>query len=363
MRLTFFASSVAAIVSISAVALADDPPLGAPPPDAKALVEAPKAAPDAPKLEDASNETTATVSAGGQFASGNSKLVAFTANGKFDMRRGANGFGAALLANYGEGAPPGENVQTTSQNVQGRLRYDRFLLENTSLFLIGTGRHDRFQGLNFRLNVDPGAKYLFVKTDPTAFWGELGYDFQYDIRREDALQPDPTVPALSKTATDHSGRLFVGFKHAFNKEVTFGTGVEYLQSFIEGTRARVNFDALFAANVGGGLALGLGFTARYDHAPLPGKEKLDTATTVSLIYSFSETPETAAPAPAAAPPPAPAPMAAPPAPAPAPAPAPVPAPPAAPEVAPPPAVPPPVAPAPAPGPGPGAAPPAPPLPD
>ena len=56
-----------------------------------------------------------------------------------------------------------------------------------SLFLITTGRNDRFQGLEFRLNVDPGAKYLFVNTDPTTFWGEVGYDFQYDIRNSDAL--------------------------------------------------------------------------------------------------------------------------------------------------------------------------------
>ena len=316
---------------------------GTPPADAAALVEAPKANGEAPKVEKETDETTATVSAGGQLASGNSKLVAFTAKGEFEMRRDANGFGASLLGNYGQGAPPGQPVETTAQNLQGRLRYDRYLIESLSLFLIGTGRHDRFQGLDFRLNVDPGAKYLFVKTDSTSFWGELGYDFQYDVRRDDALaQVDAMgnpLPSLDKTATDHSARFVIGFKHAFNKEVTFGTGVEYLQSFVKAERARVNYDALFAANVGGGLALGLGFTARYDHAPLPGKKTLDTATTMSLIYSFSDVPE----APAAPPPPAPPPppAAAPPPPPPPPA-APVPPPPA--EV--PPAVPAPVTPAP-----------------
>jgi putative salt-induced outer membrane protein YdiY len=302
--------------------------MGTPPAEGAALVEGPKFDSDAPKEEKATNETTASVSAGGQFASGNSKLVAATANGKFDMRRGADGFGAALLANYGEGAPPGKPIETTAQNIQGRLRYDRFLIESTSLFLIGTGRHDRFQGLDFRLNVDPGAKYVFVRTDPTSFWGELGYDFQYDIRRDDALQPDPMVPPLAKTATDHSARLFVGFKHAFNKEVTFVTGVEYLQSFVEATRARLNYDALFAAHVGGGLSLGVGFSARYDHAPLPDKKNLDTATTVSLIYAFSDVPEAPPappepavvkapeqPSPATNPPPPPPPGSAPPAPA------------------------------------------------
>ena len=94
---------------------------------------------------------------------------------------------------------------------------------------------------------------------------------------------------------DHSGRLFAGFKHAFNKEVTLSTGVEYLQSFIDSTRYRVNYDALFAANIGGGLALVVGFSARYDHAPLPGKQNTDTATTFSLIYSYSDVPEATSP--------------------------------------------------------------------
>jgi putative salt-induced outer membrane protein YdiY len=348
MRFTPLASSLVFVLTTSAVAWADDPVMGKPPADAAALVEAPKLAEDAPKIDAPKKETTASLSAGGQFSSGNSKLIAATANGKFDMLRGMDGFGAALVANYGEGAPPGQKIETTAQNLQGRLRYDRYLIESTSLFLIGTGRHDRFQGLDFRLNIDPGAKYLFVHTDPTQFWTELGYDFQYDIRRDDALQPDPMVPPLAKHGTDHSARLFVGFKHAFNKEVTFGTGVEYLQSLVDGTRARLNYDALFAANIGAGLALGLGFSARYDHAPLPDKKNVDTATTVSIIYSFSDAPETPpAPAPEAAPPPPPE-AAPPPAPTPVPAPAPA---------APPPELPPPAPEAPAvPPPGPAPAP-------
>jgi hypothetical protein len=353
MRWHPYAATVALALSSTTAAFADEPAMGAPPAEGTALVEGPKFDAEAPKEDKTTNETTATVSAGGQFASGNSRLIAATANGKFDMRRGADGFGAAVLANYGEGAPPGKPIETTAQNLQGRLRYDRFLVESTSLFLIGTGRHDRFQGLDFRLNVDPGAKYVFVRTDPTSFWGELGYDFQYDIRRGDALQPDPMVPALPKTATDHSARVFVGFKHAFNKEVTFVTGLEYLQSFVEGTRARLNYDALFAAHVGGGLSLGVGFSARYDHAPLPDKKNLDTATTVSLIYAFSDVPEAPPPAP-----PEPAVVKAPEAPSPATNPPPPPPPtsaapvsPAAPELQPPPAPPPPTtAPLPAPQP-------------
>jgi hypothetical protein len=228
-------------------------------------------------------------------------------NGTFDMRRDHNGFGAALIGNYAQGGPAGQAIQPTAENLQGRLRYDRYVSDRVSLFLGSTGRHDRFQGLDFRLNVDPGVKYLFLKEQASALWAEAGYDLQYDVRRDEARvvldakgnpilvqAPPPAVPTqmipelLDKTKTDHSSRLFVGARHAFNEAVTLGGGVEYLQSFVDSARYRLNFDALLAAKVGGGLSVGAGFSARYDNAPLPGKADLDTATTLTLIYAFSD---------------------------------------------------------------------------
>ena len=123
------------------------------------------------------------------------------------------------------------------------------------MFLIGTGRHDRFQGLDFRLNIDPGVKYLFLKESDNALWGEAAYDFQYDVRRDSApvdldaagkpkLDGGGQPVILDKTATDHSLRLFAGYRHAFNKEVTLSTGLEYLQSVVDSEHHRLNFDAL-----------------------------------------------------------------------------------------------------------------------
>jgi hypothetical protein len=294
------------VLSALAPAFAQSTPLGAPPAEAKALVEAPKGPGDAPKIQSKTDGTSITASAGGQGSTGNSRLLAITANGAFDTRFDNNGIGFSALANYGRSAPPGQGTQTTSENMQGRLRYDRYIIEQASCFLITTGRHDRFQGLDFRLNIDPGFKYLFVAEQANAIWAEAGYDFQYDIRRDDALvDPMNMRPPLDKTAVDHSSRVFFGIRHAFNEQVTLSSGVEYLQSLIETTRNRINFDALFAAKVGGGLAVGLGFGLRYDHAPLPGKEQVDTSTNVSLIYSYSQAKEVPAP-PALSLPPAPA---------------------------------------------------------
>jgi putative salt-induced outer membrane protein len=235
--------------------------------------------------------TNAAVSAGGLSSSGNSRLVAFTGSGNVDWRGGANGFGGSFVGNYGRSAPPGGDMQTTTENAQGRARYDRYLLDEASLFLLVTGRHDKFQGLAFRLNLDPGFKYLFINRPKTALWAEAGYDFQYDTRMESArvVKDDMgmVTDTLPKHETDHSARLFLGFRHDFNDATAVSNGIEYLQSFVHQDQYRFNYDVLFTAKVWGNLALGAGFNARYDNRPLPKKEKLDTTSTLSLVYSYS----------------------------------------------------------------------------
>jgi putative salt-induced outer membrane protein YdiY len=293
----------------------------APPKDAEAIVAAPKDVPAAPVKEDKLDGTTVSLSAGGQISTGNSPLTAGTVNAKYETRFHDNGIGFDILGNYGSTGNDEEQVHKLSaENIQGRLRYDRYVLDNLSVFVLNTGRHDRFQGLDFRYNLDPGVKYLFVQHPTTKAWGELGYDLQYDVRRDEArVQGDGTV--LPKTALDHSVRAFLGFNHAFNDAVTFSTGLEYLQSVVESRRWRMNYDALLAAKLFGGLALGVGFNLRYDHDPLPSIERLDTQTVLSVIYSYSSA---AAPPKSEEPPPCPPVPACPTTPAAAPAPAPAP---------------------------------------
>jgi putative salt-induced outer membrane protein len=277
-------------LSLSAgIAHAQD--LGAPPPEAEKVAAGPGPAPDAPKLTTAPEGTTASLSAGGLSSSGNSRMVAFTGSGQYDWRGGANGVGASLVGNYGKSAPPDGEMETTTENFQGRVRYDRYVIDDASVFLLVTGRHDRFQGLAFRLNLDPGFKYLFVNRPKTQLWAEAGYDFQYDTRTSEARDVlddmGMVIERLDKHETDHSARLFLGFKHAFNDATALSNGIEYLQSFVHTDQYRFNYDVLFTAKVWGDLALGVGFNARYDNQPLPNKEKLDTTSTLSLVYSFT----------------------------------------------------------------------------
>lgn len=301
----------------------------APPKDAEALVAHPKESATAPTKEDNLDGTTITASAGGQLSTGNSQAGALSGSAKYETRFHDNSVGLDVLGNYSQSAPPGGDVETTVQNVQGRARYDRFLTDAFGVFVLNTGRHDWFQGLRFRYNLDPGVKYIFLQQPTTQAWGELGYDMQFDVRTRHALHSTPPPDDQSITKLDHSIRAFVGFKHAFNDAVTFNTGIEYLQSVVESTRYRVNYEALLAAKLWGGLALGAGFNLRYDHHPVNDSIKnVDTQTVLSIIYSYSSAappPKSEQPAPC---PPAPACPTTPAdvAPAPAPAPAPMPSP-------------------------------------
>lgn len=272
--------------------------MGAPPPDPEALVAELKGPADVPKLSAKANDSTnVTLSAGGLLTTGNSRTLALTLNGAFDMRRGNNGFGAFVLGNYGESAPePGAPMEPSAENIQGRIRYDRYIGERLSVFLIATGRYDKFQGLAFRLNLDPGFKFIIFKSTRTALWAEAGYDFQYDLRTEEGRREldgdgNPTGAILDKTRTDHSARLFGGLRHAFSQDITFSTGIEYLQSFIRTDlgpmNSRINFNAVLAAKIYKGFSLGVGFNAAYDRLPIPGREQLDTTTTMSLIYGWA----------------------------------------------------------------------------
>ncbi len=280
---------ICGVIGVSSLASAQD--LGKPPPEADKAVAAPGKAADAPKIVAAPQGVNASVSAGGLSSSGNSRLVAFTGSGGFDWRGGSNGVGATLVGNYGRSAPPGGEMATTTENAQGRVRYDRYVLDDASLFLLVTGRHDRFQGLAFRLNLDPGFKYLFVNRPSTALWAEAGYDFQYDTRtregREVRDDMGVLIDRLSRHDTDHSARIFLGFRHDFNDKTALSNGIEYLQSFVHSKQYRFNYDVLFTAKVWGDLAVGAGFDARYDNQPLPTKEKLDTTSTLSLVYAYS----------------------------------------------------------------------------
>lgn len=232
--------------------------------------------------------TEAKLSVGALGASGNSRSLSATTSGQLRVRRGKNQVSSAIAVNYARSAAgPGEGMQTTLENYQGRVRYDRFIADELALFLATSARRDRFQGLDLRLNVDPGVAYYFIDAPKQQLWTEVGYDLQYDINRDEAIDAaEAEGESVDKTDVQHSARMFGGYSNALNERVTFTTGLEFLLGVPETENWRLNWDGALTSQIGGAFSLATTVSVRYDHSPLPGIETLDMTTALNLVYKL-----------------------------------------------------------------------------
>jgi putative salt-induced outer membrane protein YdiY len=237
---------------------------------------------------EAADATEAKLQLGALLSTGNARSLASTASGSMRLRRQSNELSAVVAANYARAAAtPAADTQTTMENYQGKLRYDRFVTQNVSLFLSLSGRRDRFQGLDARLNLDPGLAYYFIAEEKQRLWGELGYDLQYDLRRNAAIAVAAEKGTiLGKTKSRHSARGFVGYHTNVNEHVGFDTGAELLLGIPETENWRLNWLSSLTTALDSRFSLGATFNLRYDHNPLPGIEKLDTVTSMNLICTL-----------------------------------------------------------------------------
>jgi len=235
---------------------------------------------------DSKDATELEISAGGLASAGNSRSIAATSAGKFRLRRSSDQVGAAIAANYAESqVTKGEGLQTTVENFQGKVRYDRFLAGSFAVFGSVSARHDRFQGLELRINLDPGFGYYFIDEDKQQLWLEAGYDFQHDIRTDEARATSLAENYyLDKTNDRHSGRAFVGYTSELSDSVKVTTGLEYLQGFSPATNYRFNWDGAVTSAVGKGFSIATAVSVRYDHNPIPEVENTDITTSISLVY-------------------------------------------------------------------------------
>lgn len=250
-----------------------------------------------PAEDDPKQATEVAIAAGGLFSSGNARTVAVTTAGKLKVRRDEHQLGVQLAANFARAGKKGETVDTTVENYQGLLRYDYFFTEKVAAFLQSSARHDRFQGLDLRLNVDPGVAYYFINTKKQSLRTEGGYDLQYDVRRNASRVQTPAavapgapaaapLPLLDKTQTLHNVRLFAGYENKLYKEVSLVTGLEYLQNVSDLGTYRLVFDVGIKSNIADNLAIATTYTMRYENKPLPSVENTDSIASINLVYTL-----------------------------------------------------------------------------
>ena len=90
----------------------------------------------AERAADDKDGQNAEIAAGGLVSSGNARQVALTGSGKARVRRGRSQLSGAAAINYAEAAADRDSeLETTMENLQGRIRYDFFFAEHWAAFL------------------------------------------------------------------------------------------------------------------------------------------------------------------------------------------------------------------------------------
>jgi putative salt-induced outer membrane protein YdiY len=139
--------------------------------------------------EETTDFTRLTLGAGGMIARGNSQVQNYNALGDFGLRRGANQLAVKASLNQG-----------------------------SSGFVQASALTDKFQGVDLRLNIDPGIAIYAINEADHQWSFDVGYDFQYEDYRDEAIEP----------LTLHNARVATNYVNAVNESVTFKTGAEYL---------------------------------------------------------------------------------------------------------------------------------------
>ncbi len=267
---------------------------------------------EAPPSEDV---TSWSLSAGAVVSTGNTRSWTANAGTNFRLVRGRSSVGAEWAFNYGRanliGDDPDAGYVDTVRNSNAKLRYDFFLTPMDALFVAVAHRWDTFAGLDTRLQLQAGYLRNFFKEENHRAWGEVGYDMTFDNFDPEAVQDpartgapecDPAlVPFVSDrrengcfldgTQVVHAARVYLGYENALNENVRFLTGVETLLNLQEIEDLRLNFDAALRSTIAGSLQVEIKFKMLFDNVPAVRAdgsdfEKLDTTTTISLIYSL-----------------------------------------------------------------------------
>jgi putative salt-induced outer membrane protein YdiY len=210
---------------------------------------------------------------------------------------------SATDSNMSKFIDPGEisRKSSTSSALWGvKLRYDRFLSANNSLYVAGFATGNEPAGIRVATGAQAGYSRQVIKTDRQLLVTEIGYDFTYQNNTSGV------------NLNIHSARLFAGYTLTLSKDVGVALGLEALFNLnpLPGYTAdttidpfgntRLNGNAALTARLWKNISFQVSFLAKYttDPAPLPAfaipyvsgyvplAERLDTVTSLSLVVTL-----------------------------------------------------------------------------
>jgi hypothetical protein len=234
-------------------------------------------------------ETHLSAELGGAWATGNVEY--YTANGLLDashrFERNQVALGAGVNIGKGISDADGDGILSDAERAVDKVeiarkywgdgRYDRFVGDKGSLYLLGGALSDIYAGYDLRTHEQLGYSRILVDNDSTDLKVELGAD----VAQENYVEGiDPN------SAVIFSARAMASLTHKFNESVSFSDTVEAFENVVNPADLRVLNEAAVSAKLSDIFSVKLSNQLTFDNVPVEGYRKLDQVTLISLVATL-----------------------------------------------------------------------------
>ena len=234
-------------------------------------------------------ETTLSAEIGGVLANGNTEYYSVNGlvSGSYRVKRnkvttelGAN-LGKSLVDADADGllsdSERDAGYQETARKYWGDMRYDRFIGESASLYLLGGALVDPFAGYDLRANEQFGYSRVLIDKEETNLVAEVGFDVAEEYYVE-GIDPDSDVI--------FAGRLMAGLVHQFNENLSLDETVEVYENVLDFQDLRLLNNIALSAKLSDVFSVKLSNALTFDNQPVEGYRPLDLTTMVTLVATL-----------------------------------------------------------------------------
>jgi putative salt-induced outer membrane protein len=178
------------------------------------------------------------------------------------------------------GANQDNETSSEAYKAQVKSKYD--LSERIYAFGLGEWNKDRFSAYDHQIYEVAGLGWRVLRTDNQ----ELNLEAGLGATQSKLRQPDPPNPPLTSSERDVNevvGRLGADYHWHISENALFS---EKLSSSIGSDNTFIESLTELKAGIIGNVALVLGYLVKHNTDVLPGTDKTDTQTSISLEYKF-----------------------------------------------------------------------------
>jgi putative salt-induced outer membrane protein YdiY len=212
-----------------------------------------------------------SAAAGLTLTRGNSKTLLGTANlaGGKKWDEGKNELDLGVDGVYGE-----NNSVKNAESLHGFGQYNRLFSDRAFGYLRLEGLHDAIADIDYRLMVDPGVGYYFIKGTNTTLRGEVGPGYLYEKDADNSTHSYITL------------RVAERFERKMNDHVKLWESVEILPQVDRFSNYIINAELGVESGMTKHLALQTYIQDSYHSEPAVGRLKNDIKLVAGIKYKF-----------------------------------------------------------------------------